>query len=104
MTGYSTSTLVTNGGNGGASAVYGSDAVAGVVNVHTRRDQDDFLETSTLGVLMREDWTPNMRTLASARKPSACMTSLPPLGATRAPSFRVSVSSPVRPMVARVEE
>ena len=38
----------------GASAVYGSDAIAGVVNIITKRDQDGFVASAQLGKYLEE--------------------------------------------------
>ena len=40
---------------GGASAIYGSDAIAGVVNIITRRQQDGFVASAQLGVFDEGD-------------------------------------------------
>ena len=40
----------------GASSIYGSDAIAGVVNIITRRDQDGFLGSAQLGINRRGRW------------------------------------------------
>lgn len=39
----------------GASAIYGSDAIAGVVNIITRRQQDGFLGSAQLGIMNEGD-------------------------------------------------
>ena len=39
----------------GASSIYGSDAIAGVVNIITRRDQDGFLGSAQVGVFDEGD-------------------------------------------------
>ena len=40
---------------GGASAIYGSDAIAGVVNIITRRSQDGFAASAQLGTFGEGD-------------------------------------------------